>query len=140
MRISVSLRIVSHSLTADDIVASLGLTSTRQWTKDEIRTSPSGLVLDGVWGNTYVAFRLIDRERIGLADALSSCTRQLDHLAPVLDRLRETGAEVELFVGWFLERDGGDKLPSDLLEALAKLGLALSLDVYGPDPPKDASP
>jgi hypothetical protein len=53
MRISVSLRIVSHSLTADDIVASLGLTSTRQWTKDEIRTSPSGLVLDGVWGNTY---------------------------------------------------------------------------------------
>jgi hypothetical protein len=64
----------------------------------------------------------------------------MDHLAPVLDRLRETGAEVELFVGRFLERDGGDKLPSDLLGALAKLGLAFSLDVYEPDAPKGASP
>ncbi|HVI53487.1 MAG TPA: DUF4279 domain-containing protein [Luteibacter sp.] len=140
MTISVSLRIFSQDLTAADIVASLNLTPTRQWTKGEIRTAPSGRVLDGVWENTYVTFRLMDGQRIGLADALSSCVRQLDHLASVLDKLRQRGAKTELFVGWFLDKDGGDALPSDLLVALSNLGLDLSLDVYTADTHSKAHP
>ncbi|URL59854.1 DUF4279 domain-containing protein [Luteibacter flocculans] len=140
MTISVSLRIFSQDLTAADIVASLSLTPARQWTKGEIRTAPSGRVLDGVWENTYVTFRLMDRQRIGLADALSSCVRQLNHLASALGKLRQSGAKTELFVGWFLDKDSGDALPSNLLAALSNLGLDLSLDVYTADTPSKAHP
>lgn len=134
MTVSVSLRIFSQDLTAADIVASLSLTPTRQWTKGETRTTPSGRVLDGVWENTYVTFRLMDGQRIGLADALSSCVRQLNHIASALGKLRQNGAKTELFVGWFLDKDSGDALPSDLLAALSNLGLDLSLDVYTDTP------
>jgi hypothetical protein len=140
MKVSVSLRIFSQELTAADIVASLSLTPTRQWTKGEIRTSPSGRVLYGVWENTYVTFRLMDGQRIGLADALSSCVRQLKQLASALGKLRQSGAKTELFVGWFLDQDSGDALPSDLLAALSSLGLDLSLDVYTADTPSRAPP
>ena len=40
------------------------------------------------------------------------------------------GGSTELFVGWFLERDGGDVFPHRLLTELGKLGLDLSLDIY----------
>lgn len=130
MTVTVSLRITSSAITADEIALLMGLTPSRHWNVGEARTTPKGQVLEGVWETSYATFRLVDKQRSTLSQVLSTCERQLVDRAEVLEQIRKAGGTSELFVGWFLERDGGDTLPSELLRGLANLGLDLSLDVY----------
>ncbi|WFU09338.1 hypothetical protein QA646_00255 [Rhizobium sp. CB3090] len=45
--------------------------------------------------------------------------------------LKESGGELELFIGWFIDGNGGDTFPPELLGQASRLGIALAFDVYG---------
>jgi len=48
-------------------------------------------------------------------------------------RICSEGGKVELFVGWFLDDQGGDIFNRDLLARMADLKIDLALDVYPGD-------
>lgn len=133
MRVTVSLRITSPAITADEIASLVGLDPSRHWNVGEARTTPKGQVLEGARKTSYATFRLVDKQRAWLSEVISTYERELADRAAVLEEIRNAGGTTELFVGWFLERSGGDTLPSALLRALGSLGLDLSLDVYPSD-------
>jgi hypothetical protein len=133
MTVSVSLRITSSALSAEQIVSSVGMTAAKAWSKGESRKTPKGQPLEGLREYSYATFPLFQKQRLLLSDVLKQCETQLADRATILKTIRDSGGTTELFVGWFLEQSGGDTLSSNLMMALADLGLALSLDVYPAD-------
>jgi hypothetical protein len=111
----------------------VGLTPTRSWSVGEPRSTPKGTPLEGIWRDSYATFDVWPTDRAWLNEALEQCVALLLDRAEALKEIRATGGKTELFVGWFLERSGGDSLPSALLSSLASLGLDLALDVYPAD-------
>jgi len=49
----------------------------------------------------------------------------------LLDRLASSGGTFNFFVGWFSDRNSGDRLEWNLLREMARLRISLDLDVYG---------
>ena len=130
MTVTISLRITSQALCADAIEDALGRVSSIKWSKGDARATPSGKVLHGVRTDSYANFLLVEKSRVWLSLALNDCNTQLAKHREFFSKIRREGGRAELFVGWFLERDGGDVLPYKLLAGIAALELDLSLDVY----------
>lgn len=137
MTVTVSLRITSPESPVEPIVSSLGLEPSRASSKGYPRTDPKGNPLKGTWDKSFAVFPLHRNERVFLGEILANCERVLSSRAGALKAIRDAGGTTELFIGWFLERSGGDTLSSDLLSALAKLGLDLSFDIYPADAESD---
>lgn len=133
MTVSVSLRITSPSMSADQIISSVGMPASRSWSKGDLRMTPKGGQLEGTRDNSYATFTLFQKQRLLLSDVLAKCEAQLADRVALFNAIQNDGGTTELFVGWFLERSGGDTLSSGLLAALGSLGLALSLDIYAAD-------
>jgi hypothetical protein len=133
MTVTVSLRITSPVMPAALIVSGVGMTPSRAWSKGDARTTPKGQPLEGVRYSSYATFPLVRKRRSLLTDVLAECEERLADRATVFEAIRGTGGTTELFIGWFLDRSGGDTLPTSLMMSLAKLGLALSFDIYPSD-------
>lgn len=133
MTVTVSLRISSPVMPAALIVSGVGMTPSRAWSKGDARTTPKGQPLEGVRDSSYATFPLIRKRRSLLTDVLAECAERLADRATVFEAIRNGGGTTELFIGWFLDRSGGDTLPTSLMMSLAKLGLALSFDIYPSD-------
>jgi hypothetical protein len=130
MTVTVSLRITSPVMSAGAMVAAIGMSPSRAWSKGEARSTPIGNPLEGVRDLSYASFPLVRKQRSLLSHVLAKCEGQLADRAAILEVIRESGGTTELFIGWFLDRSGGDTLPPRLMMSLANLGLALSFDIY----------
>lgn len=134
-RCKISLRIQHPGANPADITSVLGVNPFRSWRAGEPRSTLKGTPLEGTWRDSYwtapVAEGRWPQER--LADAIAALLDQLAAHRDFLRQLRSNGGRVELFVGWFLEGQGGDVLGCALLGRMADLGIDLSLDVYPPD-------
>lgn len=107
-----------------------GLPVVAQWGHGDARTTPRGKSLPGIRKGSYISLRIADRTRAWLSDVISDCIDVLESRRGVLEELRSNGASLELFVGWSLERSGGDSLTPELMERMARLGVSLALDIY----------
>ena len=134
---TVSLRIWHPSTAPDLITQSLEIKPQIEWKSGDRRRTPKGIALKGFRNENYWCAQLIPRRgvdspRSSLESALAILARRLKGQARFFRRLRSTGGEVELFVGWF----GGKKfnfgcvLPAELLTSLGNSAIALHLDVY----------
>lgn len=112
------------------LAALLDLPAVAQWARGDARSTPRGKPLPGVRKDSYISLRIADRNRAWLSDAINDCIDVLEPHREILEELRSKGANLELFVGWFLDRSGGDSLAPELMLRLARLGVSLSLDVY----------
>ena len=130
MTLTISLRVRSAVLSADAITTGLGWVPTMMWSVGEAHRNPNGDSLGGIRDHSYATFNLFRKQRTWLSDALGECAEKISPHRAFLKHIRDQGGSTELFVGWFLERDGGDTLPHQLLLELGNLGLDLALDVY----------
>jgi hypothetical protein len=87
-------------------------------------------VLPGVNADSYISLKLYPTQRVWLSEALNECLSVLEPHRAHLNELRSNGVSLELFVGWFLDRSGGDSLQPEIMQRLADLGISVSLDVY----------
>lgn len=90
-----------------------------------------GQLLNMVSEANYCTFELAAGERVSLAETLSGILAKLESRAEGLAALKESGGELELFIGWFIDGNGGDTFPPELLGQASRLGIALAFDVYG---------
>jgi len=117
------------------MLATIGLEASVTWNKGDIRHTPKGRALEGVYDQSFAVFPLLKNDDGWLSESIVECINRLKHARDFFARIKGTGGRAELFVGWFLSQGGGDTLSSALLLEVSSLGLDLSFDVY----PADAS-
>jgi len=128
----VSFRIHHPSMDPDLISSKLGLEPQHKWKAGAERKTPKGKPLTGVYEKSFCTFRLKHGKNIELADFLKGYTKKLHKNKRFLKSIRSTGGKLEYFIGWFTDKDSGEVFDLELLEQLVKLGIDLSLAVYGP--------
>lgn len=101
-------------------------------TVGEERKTPTGQKLKGTNPNTYWC-KDLDYEGDSLSGAIEVGLRLFDPIAGAVAKIRQDGGNVEFFIGWFFDANGGDVLPSLIMRRLADHGIDLSFDVYGPE-------
>ena len=94
------------------------------------RHTAKGSVLNGKFTANYCVFRFGESHE-ELATFLKGVTRRLSAHVTLFREIKTAGGRVELFVGWYSDRNsGGEVFDSELLEAMGSLGIDLSLDIY----------
>lgn len=125
---SVSLRARHPSMSPTEISELLGLEPARSWRSGDPRTTPLGHLQGGTRAESYWTREVGARGSV--EETLDEALALLSSHRAALEKLREAGCTVELFVGWFPAGSGGFTLQDDVLRRLTDLGLDLSLSVY----------
>ncbi len=128
---SVSLRIFSIDVAPAEICAQLGLKP--KWTHKigEPRTNPVGVVLGGVYDESYCSFPIERKYDEDLADLLARVTKDLAKHADLFLKICAGGGRSEFFIGWYSVGNTGSTFGNSLLKQIGELGIDLALDVYG---------
>jgi hypothetical protein len=127
----VSFRVTHPSIDPVRIEDKLGLTAKYSWKAGDKRNKSNGQTLTNLHKYSYCSFRLKHSPKIGLAELLKDCNKDLYKNKRFLKSIRSTGGKLEYFIGWFSNKDSGEVFDLELLEQLVKLGIDLSLAVYG---------
>jgi Domain of unknown function (DUF4279) len=140
-RVSLRLRHPTKDLSFASV--QLGLTPRRQWTHGVPRTTPAGAPLEGVYTESYWVARLLgedlhDSTDGSLDEALEAILEFLSPHRSLLERFRQDGGTLYLFVGIFGPKNFGLEFSPALLGKLGHSGLEIGLDVY-PGAPNDVS-
>jgi uncharacterized protein DUF4279 len=130
---TVSLRIWHPRMTADEISSALSLTPRVARAAGSLRSARQAGALEQ---STYWTTALEHDPSLELAPFLEIITVRLQEQASFFETLRASHGRAELFVGWFLNGNTGEVLPSALLRSMAELGLDLALDLYPPAEPR----
>ncbi|ASK94942.1 DUF4279 domain-containing protein [Xanthomonas citri pv. fuscans CFBP 6996] len=132
-RHKLSLRLRHPSARLDSCTKQFGMEPLRQWSFGEPRTSNREVPLPGVWQNSYWTAQLDSIEDESLEQTLERILCRLEEHVTYLDRHRQSGGSVEVYIGFFLEGcNAGFCLTPELLSRSSKLGIAFSVDVYAP--------
>lgn len=125
----VSLRITHPSIRADEISRQLDLPADISWSSGDERRTPKGSLLKGTRKESYfcIQFPAVNSSlEQSILSAISLLMKSKDQLL----RIRSTGGQLEFFVSWFKESNGGFTLDLELLTLLAALNINLALDIY----------
>ena len=134
-RYTVSLRLWHPKRDLAPAAIVFGLRPSRVWKQGEPRKTPKGTPMPGVFANSYWTARLVSERGVSSkrqsveAFVLRTVERLRDRRA-FIGRLRKSGGRAELFVGLFGTRNFAVELESSVLQAAARLGLAMGFDIY----------
>lgn len=103
-------------------------------TVGEARKTPDGKPLKGNNPETHW-IKELDYSGESVVEAVEFSMQRYAASKTAFQEIRKTGGRVELFIGWFLGKNGGDGevIPADLLKRSGELGVDLSFDIYGPE-------
>lgn len=95
------------------------------------RRSHSGALLGGVYDRSFWRHRFPTPDDSDFPRFLHRVAGSLQPHRTFLRSLRDTGGDLELFVGLFAEgKNIGATIPYDLMSILADLGIDIGLDIY----------
>ena len=134
-RYTVSLRLWHPKRDLSRAAAIFGLRPSRTWREGEPRETPAGRLMPGVFQNSYWTARLAGEKgllskRQSLESFVLQTVERFQGQRAFITRLRRSGGRAELFIGLFGTRNFAVELEPALLQATARLGLAISLDIY----------
>ena len=138
-RYAISLRIWHPSIDPTEITAALRLNPARVWRAGDLRSTPKGGALEGLYRESYWASGdLVRGEWPGksLSAALNELLDRLVEHRNFFRAVRDANGRSEFFVGWYFEGNSGDVIDCRTLGRMADLCLDLSLDYYPPDQPQ----
>lgn len=131
-KVVISVRINHPKWTHVDITRLLNCEPDVSRTVGEERKTPTGQKLKGTNPETYWG-RSLNYEGDSLSGAIETGLRLFDPVPGAVAKIRQDGGNVEFFIGWFFDANGGDVLPSPIMRRLADHGIDLSFDIYGPE-------
>jgi len=131
-KVVISIRINHPSWPVDKITSLMKCAPEIGRSVGEERRTPTGIKLDGKNPETHW-IKSLDYEGDSLPRAIEKAILEFGSQSTAGREIRESGGNVEFFIGWFFKKNGGDILPAELLGRLAGLGIDLSFDIYGPE-------
>jgi len=127
---TISLRIEHPSERFEAIAQKLALSPVFGYTVGDQRRTPKGRLLEGVNERTYCYFDIIPKQAGDFIDGLRQAISRLDFYGEFFRELTREGGRVELYAGIFVEGSTGFTLSVNDLEALRRMALELSVEVY----------
>lgn len=127
---SISLRVTHPAYTHQAITESLGMAPEFAHSVGAPRLTPKGLLLEGVYKETYCSFALVKKQAGYFVDGVKSLLPLLTSHSEYLHRVRDTGGRAELYIGVFVEESSGFVFPIEDMSALVGLSLDLAVEYY----------
>ncbi|MFT3987291.1 hypothetical protein [Aestuariivirga sp.] len=127
---AISLRIWHPGIAPEEISIAIGRLPNHFWKAGTPRRSPPGGELPGLYAESYWSARIGTQHGTELGAALLEVLQDLVRHRAFLHRIRAEGGKIELFIGWFFERQSGGVLPYACLALAGDLQIDLSFDVY----------
>jgi hypothetical protein len=127
---AVSLRVTHPSLHPAAISNELNMTARYSWMVGEQRKTPKGTPLDGAYRESYCSFDIGGAGDGELAGCLSQAVEKLKNHHEFLRKLRSSGGSAMFYAFWYPNGDTGEVFKTDLLLAMAHLGIGLGINVY----------
>lgn len=121
----ISLRVKSYCIKPEDIAKRLGLEP------DIVRKASEGTARKRPYH--YCTFRDLfgrDNNEQYLGDRIKEIVLHLEQHKELISTIRKNGGTFELFIGWFIIRNGMVDFESSLLEKTGMLGIDLCFDAY----------
>jgi hypothetical protein len=127
----VSLRISHPTMDPRAITDTLNLQPRTVHRVGELRTTPTGTLLEGRYDRSYWSSPFTPPDDSDVGEFLGRTVESLRQHRSFFRHIRDTGGDVELFIGLFADGVNiGATLAHDLLAALGELGIDLGLDIY----------
>ncbi|MGA7539795.1 MAG: DUF4279 domain-containing protein [Steroidobacteraceae bacterium] len=136
---TVSLRVRHPTIDPATITATLGIQPQHAWQVGEPRCDPAGLELGGAHRDSYWMGRLMEEPQlssnsISVETVILKTLSLLRRVQPFFEQLSADGGVAELHVSLFARDDFRLELPADSLTLLARLSLAVVLDIHSHSP------
>lgn len=128
---SVSLRFFSLNIDPDIICQQLQCVPKWKYKMGDLRKTPDGRALGGVYDRSYCSFKLAGRQSVEFHEFLEETIADLFKYKSTFDWVADSGGRSELFIGWDSPGNTGGVFESALLRKLGELNIDLALDVYG---------
>lgn len=128
--IAISIRIRHPRLTTDEITSIMKSEPDAAHPVGQPRATPTGRALEGRYPESYWLKR-VDATNLHLLDAIENALKIFRAVPEASLQITREGGRIELFIGWFVDRNSGDVLPHELLKELSDRRIDLSFDVYG---------
>ena len=126
-----SLRVFHPEMEPAAITKALGMQPHGAYRAGDPRQSHTGVLLGGVYDRSFWRHRFSTPDDIDLPEFLHRIAFSLQPHRTFLRSLRDTGGDLELFVGLFAEgKNIGATISYDLMSILADLGIDVGLDIY----------
>ena len=140
---TVSLRIRHPAVDPATITAALGIEPQHAWRAGHPRCDPAGAEIGGAHYDSYWMARLMDEpqlssESVSVEGVILKILANLRRAQSFLEQLHAEGGVAELHVSLYARGAFRIELPADSLALLARLHLAVALDVH-PNSPVAAS-
>lgn len=134
--VAITLRFRGDDLVPEDITAALGVTPNWQARKGDVTTFRTGRIRterSGAW--CFSPERAVEDLETQLLKMLDQLNRDLAVWRQITSRF-----DANVFIGAFLAgKNEGFELSAATLSALSARGLALHVDVYGPDEDEEST-
>ena len=127
----ISLRVTTKVIDPSEICIRLGLEPEWQHKIGEPRTTPKGVLLEGVYESSYCCFSYERQHDEELHEMLDRIINNLMQHKDIFCLIRDSGGRSEFFVGWYSLGNTGDTFGYELLSKISELRIDLALDVYG---------
>lgn len=114
-----------------DIAAKLGRMPKFAHNVGEVRKTPKGDLLTGVYRETYCSFEIGKGEISAIESDIQNLTASLMTIQSQIRSITATGGQLEYFIGCFIEGNSGMIFDAQLLYDLAALKISLGFDLYG---------
>lgn len=131
--IRLSLRIKHPSRDLSGVCAALGFKPLNIWKKGDERRTPKGNKIGGLCEDSRCSIDFKLPSRMPLSKQVEAVLLLLTPHRTMLRRLSSTGGAISFYVGWFCDEDTGETLNAHILEQMARLKIALELNIYLPD-------
>lgn len=140
---TISLRIRHPTVDPASITAALGIQPQHTWRAGQPRCNAAGAELGGAHRDSYWMGRLMDEpqlssERVSVEGMILKTLSNLRRALSFLEQLHAESGVAELHVSLYARDDFRIELPSDCLTLLARLHLAIALEVH-PHSPLEAT-
>jgi hypothetical protein len=133
-RIIISLHISHPTRDLSTVCRTLGLIPKHIWKNgDEL---PKGNRLGAMRVGSFCSVDLGPASRTPLGKQINGIIKPLQPHRGIFRSIFASGGKTSLFVGWFLDEHTGDTLDPKILLEMAKMRIALELNIYLPDDPQ----
>jgi hypothetical protein len=126
-----SLSVFHPEIAPSTMTTALGMEPDGAHRAGDPRRTATGTLLGGAYDRSFWRHRFPTPDDSDFPGFLHRVAVSLQPHRTFLRSLRETGGDLELFVGLFAEgKNIGATIPYDLMSILADLGIDIGLDIY----------
>jgi hypothetical protein len=135
----ISLRIWHPDMDPQSITDAVGINPKISWKSGNKRTTPNGKNLPGFNKTTYWVANIASGKfpENGIENSINSVLNNMIFYRCFFHKIRSEGGRVELFCGWFFEKQSGSVFPYSTLTLAGDLQIDLALDIYPPTQPQN---